>query len=174
MQEPRQREYSTWFGSEADKRPAVLVTGATGGVGRRVVGKLLARGARVRALVRDLDKARELLEQLPRADGATLEVVAADLSQPKTVVRGAFDSVRAVVSCAAAKVQPVEGDADRAKCAPGHSGSAHKGCAYTKLESSGKLFNSLVSTLQLVHQYCALARQFCSNAVHRVTCKSCR
>lgn len=39
----------------------VLVAGATGGVGKRVVEQLLARGRRVRALVRDVPKATELL-----------------------------------------------------------------------------------------------------------------
>jgi uncharacterized protein YbjT (DUF2867 family) len=37
------------------------VTGATGGVGRRVVALLLQRGKRVRALVRDVAKAKEML-----------------------------------------------------------------------------------------------------------------
>ena len=35
--------------------------GATGGVGKRVVGLLVAQGRKVRALVRDVDKAKELL-----------------------------------------------------------------------------------------------------------------
>jgi putative NADH-flavin reductase len=35
--------------------------GATGGVGKRVVQRLLSQGRVVRALVRDLDKARSLL-----------------------------------------------------------------------------------------------------------------
>lgn len=39
----------------------VAVTGATGFVGRYAVRELLGRGFRVRALVRDLDKAREVL-----------------------------------------------------------------------------------------------------------------
>jgi uncharacterized protein YbjT (DUF2867 family)/ketosteroid isomerase-like protein len=39
----------------------ILVTGATGNVGRQVVHQLLARGLRVRALVRDPDRAAQLL-----------------------------------------------------------------------------------------------------------------
>jgi NAD(P)-dependent dehydrogenase (short-subunit alcohol dehydrogenase family) len=35
--------------------------GATGGVGQRVVQQLLAQGRVVRALVRDVDKAKQLL-----------------------------------------------------------------------------------------------------------------
>src|SRR5688500_5151315 len=39
----------------------VLVTGATGLIGQGLVQALCARGARVRALVRDLERARRLL-----------------------------------------------------------------------------------------------------------------
>ena len=44
------------------------MTGATGGVGKRVVQLLLQKGRHVRALVRDVDKARTLLvRNLPAA-----------------------------------------------------------------------------------------------------------
>lgn len=88
----------------------VLVTGATGGVGKRVVGKLLAGGKHVRALVRDKEKATKLLAGLPAAPGGALEVVAADLVQARTLLPEYFDGVRAVVSCSAVKIQPKEGD----------------------------------------------------------------
>lgn len=51
----------------------ILVTGATGTVGRRVVAELLARGHEVRALTRDAAKA---------AFPAGVEVVEGDLTQP--------------------------------------------------------------------------------------------
>lgn len=53
----------------------ILVTGATGNVGRQVVGQLLASGAAVRALVRD-----------PRSAGLPdgVVVVRGDLSEPET------------------------------------------------------------------------------------------
>jgi len=51
----------------------VLVTGATGFVGRHLVAQLLARGCRVRALARDLERAR----RMPWFD--QVQFVAADL-----------------------------------------------------------------------------------------------
>lgn len=59
----------------ADRR-TILLTGATGYVGGRLLGVLLGRGHRVRCLVRDPARAR-----LP--DGA--EVVAGDVLRPETV-----------------------------------------------------------------------------------------
>ncbi|MFE5812628.1 SDR family oxidoreductase [Streptomyces sp. NPDC056479] len=55
----------------------ILVTGATGTVGRRVVAELLARGHAVRALTRDAAKA-----DLP----AGVEVVQGDLTEPDSLV----------------------------------------------------------------------------------------
>ncbi|MFI6007361.1 SDR family oxidoreductase [Streptomyces sp. NPDC051243] len=55
----------------------VLVTGATGTVGRQVVAELLARGHEVRALTRDAAKA-----DLP----AGVEVVQGDLTEPDTLI----------------------------------------------------------------------------------------
>lgn len=87
-------------------QPTVLVTGATGGVGKRVVAQLLQRpGARVRALVRDAQKGRQLLGALPAAPGARLELVAADLTQPRTLLPEMFEGVGSVVACSAVKVR---------------------------------------------------------------------
>ncbi len=60
-----------------------LVTGATGFLGWHVANKLLARGEKVRALVRDASRVREL-------DG---EVVTGDLRDPESLER-------AVAGCA--------------------------------------------------------------------------
>lgn len=68
-------------GAPPSQPGVVLVTGATGGTGRRVVARLLARGRRVRALVRDVQKARQLLAGLPAGAGGSLELVAADVTQ---------------------------------------------------------------------------------------------
>lgn len=103
-------------GGGGDDGRVVLVTGATGGVGKRVVAQLLARGRRVRALVRDAAKARELLGGLPAAAGGSLELVAADVTQPATLLPEMFRGVGQVVCCQAVKVAPKEGDtADRSK-----------------------------------------------------------
>jgi uncharacterized protein YbjT (DUF2867 family) len=67
-----------------DTKP-ILVTGATGRVGREVVYQLLKRGARVRALTRNPDGAG-----LP----PEVEVVRGDLTIPETLV-AALDDVRA-------------------------------------------------------------------------------
>ena len=66
----------------------VLVTGATGTVGREVVAQLVAGGHAVRALVRDPGKARF---------DAKVQVVAGDLGKPETLAR-AVDGVGAVFS----------------------------------------------------------------------------
>ncbi len=66
----------------------ILVTGATGNVGSEVVRELGARGALVRALVRDPDRARDQL-------GSEVELVVGDFSQPRSV-RRAMDGVRSV------------------------------------------------------------------------------
>lgn len=87
----------------------ILVAGATGGVGKRVVQRLLQRGDRVLALVRDIAKARSIL-------GDDVDLVAGDITQPETLNSMVMGNIQAVVCCTAVRVQPVEGDTpDRAK-----------------------------------------------------------
>jgi nucleoside-diphosphate-sugar epimerase len=59
----------------------ILVTGATGRVGSRLVPRLLQRGDSVRVLARDPDRAQVLKEH-----GA--EIIAGDLLHPETLTRG--------------------------------------------------------------------------------------
>lgn len=58
----------------------ILVTGATGTVGRELMKKLAAAGAPVRALVRDIERAAWLT-------GPTVELVRGDLRAPETLQR---------------------------------------------------------------------------------------
>jgi nucleoside-diphosphate-sugar epimerase len=72
----------------------VLVTGATGFIGRHVVRTLLARGFAVRAVARDLDKARGM-------DWfADVEFVAADIHHPSTDVGALSAGVDALMHLA--------------------------------------------------------------------------
>ncbi|MBW4561000.1 MAG: CIA30 family protein [Mojavia pulchra JT2-VF2] len=87
----------------------ILVAGATGGVGKRVVRRLVEQGYKVRALVRDIEKARSIL-------GNNIDLVIADITKPETLTSVVMANIQAVVCCTAVRVQPVEGDtADRAK-----------------------------------------------------------
>lgn len=87
----------------------VLVAGATGGVGKRVVRRLIDRNYQVRALVRDVQRAREML-------GDKVELFEADITIPQTLTPQLMDNVSAVVCCTGVRVQPVEGDTpDRQK-----------------------------------------------------------
>ncbi len=81
----------------------ILVAGATGGVGKRVVYQLLAQNYPVRVLVRDEQKARELF-------GDQVEIFEADITLPETLTRQLMERVIAVISCIGVRVQPVEGD----------------------------------------------------------------
>jgi len=81
----------------------ILVAGATGGVGKRVVKKLLGQNYRVRALVRDAAKAKEVL-------GEEVELFEADITIPDTLKPDMMKGVQGVICCTGTKVQPVEGD----------------------------------------------------------------
>ncbi|KAB8335587.1 NAD-dependent epimerase/dehydratase family protein [Scytonema tolypothrichoides VB-61278] len=87
----------------------ILVAGATGGVGQRVVKRLLDGGYKVRALVRDIDKARSILSD-------NVELVVGDITKPETLNSLVMANIQAVICCTAVRVQPVEGDTpERAK-----------------------------------------------------------
>lgn len=87
----------------------ILVAGATGGVGKRVVRQLLERGNQVRALVRNIPRAKEML-------GDKVELFEADITIPETLTAELMKDVSAVICCTGVRVQPVEGDTpDRSK-----------------------------------------------------------
>ncbi|MBW4694739.1 MAG: CIA30 family protein [Lyngbya sp. HA4199-MV5] len=87
----------------------VLVVGATGGVGKRVVQQLRDRGYPVRALVRDLELGKTML-------GEDIDIIDADITLPETLTPAVVQDVRAVICCVGPRVQPKEGDTpDRSK-----------------------------------------------------------
>jgi uncharacterized protein YbjT (DUF2867 family) len=87
----------------------ILVAGATGGVGKRVVRKLLDRNYQVRCLVRNAQRAKTVLGNSP-------ELVEGDITIPATLTPELFKDVTAVICCTGTRVQPVEGDTpDRSK-----------------------------------------------------------
>jgi uncharacterized protein YbjT (DUF2867 family) len=75
----------------------ILIAGATGGIGRHLVGKLTAQDQDVRALVRDLDQARKLYTEQD-----CLQLVAGDVRDPNTL-SGSFGDARAVICAIGAK-----------------------------------------------------------------------
>lgn len=81
----------------------VLVAGATGGVGKRVVKQLQQQGYAVRALVRDAKKAQEIL-------GQTVECVEGDITIPETLTTQVTAGIDAVICCTGTRVQPKEED----------------------------------------------------------------
>lgn len=95
----------------SNQQPAeiILVTGATGGLGKRVVRRLVERGYQVRAVVRDRNQAKTLLPE-------PVELAVADITRPETLTPELMQNVGAVISCTGVRVQPVTGDTpDRAK-----------------------------------------------------------
>lgn len=92
----------------------ILVLGATGGTGRRVVKQLLNQGYGVRAVVRDRQKAEKVLPASP-----LLEIFVGDVTQPATLTPGLIKNVRTVISCLGTIIRPVEPDPDDKKYAQG-------------------------------------------------------
>ena len=81
----------------------ILVVGATGGVGKRVVKNLLAQNYDVIALVRDAERGKQIL-------GDEVRLFEADLTIPETLKPEMMPGVSAVICCSGTRVQPVEGD----------------------------------------------------------------
>ncbi|MBE9178241.1 CIA30 family protein [Oculatella sp. LEGE 06141] len=116
--------FQQWFGSQPDPKAdssaiattlaaatressnnqgVILVAGATGGVGKRVVQRLVAQGYSVRSLVREAERARSIL-------GEAVPVVEADITLPETLTPEVMANVNALICCTGTRVQPVEGD----------------------------------------------------------------
>ncbi len=83
----------------------VLVAGATGGVGRQVVARLVARHVAVRALVREVGAARTLL-------GPGVKIVQGDVREPSTLTP-AMHGVHAVISAIGSRAASGGGSPER-------------------------------------------------------------
>ncbi|KAI3936229.1 hypothetical protein MKW98_026409 [Papaver atlanticum] len=91
----------------------ILVAGATGGVGRRVVDVLRKKGLPVRILVRNEEKARKML-------GPDIDLVVGDITKESTLVPEYFKGVKKVINAVSVIVGPKEGDTpDRQKYSQG-------------------------------------------------------
>jgi uncharacterized protein YbjT (DUF2867 family) len=80
-----------------ERAQLVLVAGATGGTGQEVVDQALAKGLRVRALVRDETKARTLF-------GDRVQYVTGDVREPRSL-RRAVKGVEQVICALGSSVQ---------------------------------------------------------------------
>lgn len=81
----------------------ILVAGATGGVGKRVVKRLRELNYPVRVLVRSIERAKTIL-------GEDLDFYEGDITIPQTLQPELMEDVTAVICCTGTRVQPVEGD----------------------------------------------------------------
>ncbi|KAF5188629.1 NADH:ubiquinone oxidoreductase [Thalictrum thalictroides] len=91
----------------------ILVSGATGGVGRRVVDVLRKKGLPVRVLVRNEEKAKKML-------GPDIDIIVGDITKESTLVPEYFKGVKKVINAVSVIVGPKEGDTpDRAKYSQG-------------------------------------------------------
>ncbi|CAK9152633.1 unnamed protein product [Ilex paraguariensis] len=96
-----------------DTSGIVLVAGATGGVGRRVVDILRKKGLPVRVLVRNEEKARRMM-------GPDVNLIVADVTKASTLVPEYFKGVKRVINAVSVIVGPKEGDTpERAKYSQG-------------------------------------------------------
>ncbi|KAG6419264.1 hypothetical protein SASPL_121480 [Salvia splendens] len=96
-----------------DTSGIVLVAGATGGVGRRVVDLLRKNGQAVRVLVRNEEKARKML-------GEDVDLIVGDITKASTLLPEYFKGVKLVINAVSVIVGPKEGDTpDRAKYSQG-------------------------------------------------------
>src|ERR1700690_2576857 len=87
--------------------PPILIAGATGGVGRQLVGKLTARNQDVRALVRDLAQGNDLF-----GPQECLQLVEGDARQPATLAQ-AVAGASAVICAIRAKAPAGEASPEK-------------------------------------------------------------
>lgn len=91
--------------TKSNNNDVILVVGATGGVGKRVVKSLLKKGYKVRAIARNSNSAKTML-----GENKNLEIMEADLTIPQTLTPEITNNLRGVICCTGTRVQPKEGD----------------------------------------------------------------
>lgn len=92
-----------------DTSGIILVAGATGGVGRRVVDVLRKKGLPVKVLVRNEEKAKRML-------GPDVDMIVGDITKASTLLPEYFKGVKKVINAVSVIVGPKEGDTpERAK-----------------------------------------------------------
>lgn len=94
-----------------NKLDTILVAGATGGTGRRVMKRLIELNYPVRALVRSIERAKPIL-----GEQENLEYYEGDITIPSSLKPELMRDVKAIICCTGTRVQAVGGDTpDRAK-----------------------------------------------------------
>jgi uncharacterized protein YbjT (DUF2867 family) len=81
----------------------ILVAGATGGVGKRVVSQLKAESYPIRALVRSIERGKPML-------GEDIDYYEGDITIPESLKPELMADVETIICCTGTRVQPVEGD----------------------------------------------------------------
>lgn len=116
----------------------VLVTGATGYVGGRLVPRLLARGVPVRCLVRDPARLDARRWEGAARDGARLDVVAGDALRPETL-GAALAGCRAVYYLIHSMAGGERGFAERDAAAARHVAQAARAAGVARILYLGGL-----------------------------------
>ncbi|MBU2601774.1 MAG: NAD-dependent epimerase/dehydratase family protein [Actinobacteria bacterium] len=117
----------------------VLVSGATGFMGRSISRHVLGAGHTVRAMSRSAEKAARKFEALPEAAAAVetgrLEFVSADVTEPASLL-AAVEGVDVVIQCAQFPGAPVE--------------NARRGLTYMQVDRGGTL--NLLTAISTVYR----------------------
>ena len=87
---------------------AVLVLGASGGLGKRIVKQLASDGVTVRALCRNEQPLNSFITDMTLR--SRVELARADIAQPRTVLDSMLAGCAKIIDASAAKVGPSEGD----------------------------------------------------------------
>ncbi|PNW44336.1 UNVERIFIED_CONTAM: NADH:ubiquinone oxidoreductase [Euhalothece sp. KZN 001] len=91
--------------SFSPQKGTILVAGATGGVGKRVVQRLQQQNYSVRVLVRSIDRSRSIV-------GENLDFYEGDITISDSLKPELMKNVTGIICCTGTRIQPVEGDTE--------------------------------------------------------------